>query len=52
MRIKAKLLICSFVLGFSLPLSVQAARIKDIADVEGVRGNDLFGFGVVVGLNG
>jgi len=30
----------------------QAARIKDIADVEGVRGNQLFGFGIVVGLNG
>lgn len=29
-----------------------AARLKDIADVEGVRGNQLFGFGVVVGLNG
>ncbi len=30
----------------------QAARLKDIADVEGVRGNQLFGFGIVVGLNG
>ncbi|MBN8549591.1 MAG: flagellar basal body P-ring protein FlgI [Deltaproteobacteria bacterium] len=30
----------------------QAARIKDIADIEGVRGNQLFGYGVVVGLNG
>jgi flagellar P-ring protein FlgI len=29
-----------------------AARLKDIADVEGVRGNQLYGFGVVVGLNG
>lgn len=29
-----------------------AARIKDIADVEGVRGNQLFGYGVVIGLNG
>lgn len=32
--------------------SVQAARIKDIADVEGVRGNQLLGYGLVVGLNG
>ncbi len=32
--------------------SLSAARLKDIADVEGVRGNDLIGFGVVVGLNG
>jgi flagellar P-ring protein precursor FlgI len=30
----------------------QAARIKDIADVEGVRGNQLYGYGLVVGLNG
>ena len=29
-----------------------AARLKDIADIEGVRGNQLFGYGVVVGLNG
>lgn len=31
---------------------VRAARLKDIADVEGVRGNQLVGYGVVVGLNG
>ncbi len=30
----------------------HAARLKDIADVEGVRGNQLIGYGVVVGLNG
>ncbi|MCB0321655.1 MAG: flagellar basal body P-ring protein FlgI, partial [Bdellovibrionales bacterium] len=30
----------------------HAARLKDIADVEGVRGNQLVGFGLVVGLNG
>lgn len=28
------------------------ARLKDIADIEGVRGNQLYGFGLVVGLNG
>jgi flagellar P-ring protein precursor FlgI len=32
--------------------TANAARIKDIADVEGVRGNQLFGYGVVIGLNG
>jgi flagellar P-ring protein precursor FlgI len=31
---------------------VFAARLKDLADVEGVRGNQLYGFGLVVGLNG
>ncbi len=30
----------------------DAARLKDIADVEGVRGNQLLGYGIVVGLNG
>lgn len=30
----------------------HAARLKDIADVEGVRGNELYGYGIVVGLNG
>ncbi len=30
----------------------DAVRIKDIADVEGVRSNQLVGYGLVVGLNG
>lgn len=29
-----------------------AARLKDLADVEGVRGNQLIGYGIVVGLEG
>ena len=33
------------------PASAQV-RIKDIADVEGVRSNQLVGYGLVVGLNG
>src|SRR6185295_14359561 len=32
--------------------AAEAARIKDIADVEGVRTNQLTGYGVVVGLEG
>lgn len=32
--------------------NANAARLKDIADVEGVRGNQLYGYGLVVGLNG
>lgn len=32
--------------------SAQGARLKDIADIEGVRGNQIVGYGVVVGLNG
>lgn len=34
------------------PVAVYAARLKDMADIEGVRGNQLFGYGVVIGLNG
>lgn len=37
-----------------LPVMTWAApvRIKDLATVDGVRGNDLVGYGLVVGLNG
>ncbi|MDX5361733.1 MAG: flagellar basal body P-ring protein FlgI [Alphaproteobacteria bacterium] len=38
------------------PLAPAAAapevRLKDIVDIEGVRGNDIVGYGLVVGLNG
>jgi flagellar P-ring protein precursor FlgI len=38
---------------FSLPAAAAAGvRLKDLADVQGVRDNDLFGYGLVVGLNG
>jgi len=36
----------------ALPVQTQAERIKDLADIEGVRGNALVGYGLVVGLNG
>lgn len=32
--------------------SVQAARIKDVAEVAGVRSNQLVGYGLVTGLPG
>lgn len=35
-----------------LAFNVQADRLKDIASVEGVRDNQLFGYGLVIGLNG
>jgi flagellar P-ring protein precursor FlgI len=36
-----------------IPTSVQRqARIKDIASIEGIRENQLVGYGIVVGLNG
>lgn len=35
-----------------VPCSLEAARIKDIASIEGARGNQLIGYGLVIGLNG
>jgi flagellar P-ring protein precursor FlgI len=32
--------------------AAQAVRIKDLVEFDGVRGNDLVGYGLVVGLNG
>lgn len=37
---------------FSDPVSAEAIRIKDLVEFDGVRGNDLVGYGLVVGLNG
>ena len=48
-------LIVALLLGLGLCPAMPAradVRIKDIADVEGVRENQLIGYGLVVGLNG
>ena len=45
-----RLLACLSLLAAALPAAAQI-RIKDIADVEGVRENQLIGYGLVVGLN-
>src|SRR5215217_9345172 len=34
------------------PVPAQAARIKEVASVQGVRSNQLVGYGLVVGLDG
>ena len=34
------------------PHIAHGERLKDIADVEGVRPNQLFGYGIIIGLNG
>ncbi len=48
-----RILIAALFLCFSFPpLPAWSARLKDIAEIEGVRGNQLIGYGVVVGLNG
>lgn len=54
MRLLARLAITALavvVLGWNAPVLAQS-RIKDIASVEGVRTNQLVGYGLVVGLNG
>ena len=42
------LVICAFLPGLGV---AAPARIKDLVDIDGVRGNDLLGYGLVVGLN-
>lgn len=40
------------ILLLAIPIRAGAVRIKDIANVEGVRENSLIGYGLVIGLNG
>ena len=44
--------LAAFVLTLYGTAAGAASRIKDLADVEGVRDNQLIGYGLVVGLNG
>jgi len=46
----AALLLASLA-AFAAPAQAEV-RLKDLIEVEGVRGNDLVGYGLVVGLNG
>ena len=48
----AVLLACLSTLAPAVSPALGQVRIKDIADVEGVRENQLVGYGLVVGLNG
>jgi len=51
-RTFVSLLVClSLAAGFATP-AASASRIKDIVEFEGVRKNQLVGYGIVVGLNG
>ncbi len=52
---KFSLVTCAALLAMSTLLAMTAAaqtRIRDIVSIEGVRQNDLVGYGIVVGLNG
>ncbi len=48
----ASLAIVLLIAGLIAPPAGSASRIKDIVDFEGVRDNQLVGYGLVVGLNG
>jgi len=45
-------LIYSVLLLLLLPMTAMADRIKDVASIQGVRDNQLLGYGLVVGLDG
>ncbi|MDO8425901.1 MAG: flagellar basal body P-ring protein FlgI [Deltaproteobacteria bacterium] len=49
---KILLIALSFTIFFLSSISANAARVKDIAFIEGVRPNQLVGYGLVVGLSG
>jgi flagellar P-ring protein precursor FlgI len=51
MNIRHKPFICLLLLGVLYSGSVHAERIKDIASIDGVRSNQLVGYGLVVGLS-
>jgi flagellar P-ring protein precursor FlgI len=51
-RLASWLLVGMTLLGLLFAPATQAARIKEIASIEGVRSNQLTGFGLIVGLDG
>ena len=50
--LRSTLLAFLWVVWFVFPAAAQAARLKELASVQGVRGNPLVGYGLVVGLDG
>ncbi len=51
-KISKLLIALTVVWGLLLTAHVEASRIKELAELEGVRGNQLVGYGLVVGLDG
>ena len=51
-HIVAAILVAGTLLMPATPAQAATARIKDIVNIEGVRDNQLVGYGLVVGLNG
>ncbi len=52
MKIQSIIVYSFLILGVILPGFCSADRIKDLASIQGVRGNQLIGYGLVVGLDG
>jgi len=53
LRMILAVLLCWFVAGHAASAALAGpVRIKDLVEFDGVRGNDLLGYGLVVGLNG
>ncbi|MDO9063748.1 MAG: flagellar basal body P-ring protein FlgI, partial [Sulfuricella sp.] len=50
MKLSSKIIVLVTTALIALP--VQAERIKDLASIQGVRNNQLIGYGLVVGLDG
>ncbi len=46
------LLLLALFISMSIAESADAARIKDISSIKGVRNNQLFGYGIITGLQG
>lgn len=46
------LLLIIFIFNIFFTSTVIGARIKDIASIKGIRANELFGYGLVIGLDG
>jgi flagellar P-ring protein precursor FlgI len=52
MRLRHLALSAAMILALGVPAMAGPIRIKDLVEFDGVRGNDLVGYGLVVGLNG
>jgi flagellar P-ring protein precursor FlgI len=50
--VKSFLFVQIVIVLFGCALNAEAARLKDIANIRGVRSNQLVGYGIIVGLNG
>jgi len=52
LKLRTALIVTALILTAGAAVNAQGTRIKDIAGIEGVRANQLLGYGLVVGLEG